>query len=173
MTSIPGEDLFLVFGLHSISATKCIISTKLFVNWVKAANASPHAKFYNLSTSYSPGMYNGECTTEFARFAFPSFTSYNDCVKKLKVRYRMKTYPKKKSKKAWWRGALKAYNVIIKHILSKHWETLNDFKTKKYSQIPPNFQWMSLWLPRSWPRRTLSFSVITFCQIYCTNIILQ
>ena len=54
MTSISGEDLFLVFGLHSISATKYIISTKLFVKLVKAAKASPHAKFYNLSTDYGP-----------------------------------------------------------------------------------------------------------------------
>ena len=49
MTSISGEKLFF-FGLHSISATEIHRFTKLFVKLVKAAKASPDAKFYNLST---------------------------------------------------------------------------------------------------------------------------
>ena len=52
MTSISGEDLFLVFGLIQFRQRKYITSTKLFVKLVKAAKASPHAKFYNLSTVY-------------------------------------------------------------------------------------------------------------------------
>ena len=52
MTSISGEAFFLFSVFIQFRRRKYIISTKLFLKLVKAAKASPHAKFYNLSTEY-------------------------------------------------------------------------------------------------------------------------
>ena len=47
----PAKTLFLFLVFIQLRRRKCIISTKLFVKLVKAAKASPHAKFYNVSTA--------------------------------------------------------------------------------------------------------------------------
>ena len=52
-----GEDLFFwVFIQFRRRKYSYIISTKLFVKLVKAAKASPHAKFYNLSTAVNKNV---------------------------------------------------------------------------------------------------------------------
>ena len=53
MTSISGENFFLVLVFIQFRQRKYFISTKLFVKLVKPAKASPDAKFYNLSADYT------------------------------------------------------------------------------------------------------------------------
>ena len=58
----PAKTFFLFLIFIQFRRRKCIIFTKLFVKLVKAAKASPHAKFYDLSTGYSQGVTNAKCS---------------------------------------------------------------------------------------------------------------
>ena len=73
----PAKTLFLFLVFIQFRRQKCIIFTKLFIKLVKAAKASPHAKFYNLSTAYG-ALQNSNILTAKGKIKFDKIWRYQN-----------------------------------------------------------------------------------------------